>query len=468
MPGNGKPLDCPSRRQCLTLPVLGALWAIAPPAAFAQGRREDDRSAAPTPATPLPIRTEPGRTYLVDRDGRPFFLHGDTAWSLIADLKREDAEHYLEDRRARGFNALLVNLLENKFARHAPRNAYGAFPFDREGDFATPNEAYFAHADWVVDQASARGLIVLLAPAYVGYSGGEQGWYRHMRASGAAKLRAYGRFLGQRYRHMRNIVWVHGGDYNPPDRQLVRVIAEGIREFDTTSLHTAHCAPETIASDYWGSEAWLDFNTLYTYQPVHLQARRALDSRAQRPIILLESAYEHEHGAGEHRIRMQAYQALLSRTAGHVYGNNPIWHFDGPGLHPAPGNWRSQLGSRGAQSMAHLLSLFKTIPWWRLTPDFGGRMLVSGAGPAESRAVAAFADDGSLALVYTPEARTLDIKTAVLKGSQIEARWYDPSSGSFDPVGVKFPGDDSVRQLTPPRRGTSGAEDWVLLLRPVA
>src|SRR5262249_17993157 len=39
-----------------------------------------------TPA--FPLRTEPGRRYLVDAVGRPFLLHGDTAWSLIAQLSR--------------------------------------------------------------------------------------------------------------------------------------------------------------------------------------------------------------------------------------------------------------------------------------------------------------------------------------------------------------------------------------------
>ncbi len=454
----------PSRRQCLTaLSVLAVLLAIAPPAPLAQAPKGNGR-AAPSGGSRLPIRIEPGRSYLVDHEGHPFFLHGDTAWSLIADLRREDAEQYLDDRRARGFNALLVNLLEHRFARQAPRNAYGDAPFTTDGDFSTPYEAYFAHADWVLDQASARGLVVLLAPAYVGFGGGEDGWYQHMRASGPDKLRGYGRFLGRRYGHMRNIAWVHGGDFNPPDRNLVRVVAEGIREFDSTSLHTAHCGPETIATDYWQGESWLDFNTLYTYHPVHLQASRALESRALRPFILLESAYEHEHGAGEHRVRMQAYQALLTGAAGHVYGNNPMWHFDGPGLYPAPGDWRSELGSRGALSMAHLLSFFETIPWWQLTPDFDGRVLVSGAGPDQRRAVAAWTDDG-LAIVYTPERRALGISTAMLKGTRIEVRWYDPSSGNFSPESATVAAGSNRERLTPPRRSASQEEDWVLVLQ---
>ena len=53
------------------------------------------------------------------------------------------------------------------------------------------------------------------------------------------------------------------------------------------------------------------------------------------PFFLMESAYENEHDAGEQRLRAQAYQAILSGAMGHLFGNNPIWHFDGAG--PLPG-----------------------------------------------------------------------------------------------------------------------------------
>ena len=87
------------------------------------------------------------------------------------------------------------------------------------------------------------------------------------------------------------------------------------------------------------------------------------------PFFLIESAYENEHEATEQRLRTQAYQAVLSGAAGQVFGNNPIWHFDGPGLYPAPVTWQQALGSRGAQSMTHLRDLLTSLPWWQLEPD---------------------------------------------------------------------------------------------------
>jgi hypothetical protein len=78
----------------LMLGSLTAGWGVAGAAAGT------DASAA------FPLTTKPGKRYLEDADGKPFLVHGDTAWSLIADLRREDVERYLDDRRARGFNTI--------------------------------------------------------------------------------------------------------------------------------------------------------------------------------------------------------------------------------------------------------------------------------------------------------------------------------------------------------------------------
>jgi len=63
-------------------------------------------------------------------------------------LSNEDAEIYLKNRHAKGFNAILVNLIEHKFAKNAPRNIFGDAPFSGATDFSAPNEKYFKHADW--------------------------------------------------------------------------------------------------------------------------------------------------------------------------------------------------------------------------------------------------------------------------------------------------------------------------------
>jgi Protein of unknown function (DUF4038)/Putative collagen-binding domain of a collagenase len=449
----------------LMLGNLTAGWGAAGAAAGT------DESAA------FPLTAKPGKRYLEDADGKPFLSHGDTAWSLIADLNREDVDLYLDDRRARGFNTILVSLLEHRCSSNAPANAYGDRPFHSDpfealaalddlvpflsfADYTKPNEDYFAHADWVLRRAAERGFLVLLTPSYVGWEGGSQGWYRAMAANGPARLRQYGEYLGRRYRQFDNIVWVHAGDYNPPEKELVRTIAEGIATFDPGALHTAHTAPETAATEYWQGESWLDVNNVYTYGPVHAAARAQHARPEGMPFFLFESAYENEHDVSEQRLRTQACQALLSGAAGQVFGNNPIWHFDGPGLFSAPMTWQEALDSRGAQSMTHLRDLVNTMPWWLLEPDSDHTLLTDGLGPEDERAVAASTADGSLAMVYIPGSREITVDLARLAGPLVEARWYDPADGSGPPFSTTGP-----RRLSPESDSNSaGFRDWVLIL----
>src|SRR5262245_32692305 len=97
-----------SPRLVLVLAVAAAFLLVF--GARETGHRQPDAGAlvlrAPQKPPAFPLRTEAGRRHLLDASGQPFLLHGDTAWSLIADLTREEADIYLADRHARGFNTI--------------------------------------------------------------------------------------------------------------------------------------------------------------------------------------------------------------------------------------------------------------------------------------------------------------------------------------------------------------------------
>ena len=61
----------------------------------------------------FPLKTAEGGRYLVDQDGKPFLVVGDSAWSLIVQLGDADIDRYLEDRQKRGFNSIIVSLIEH-------------------------------------------------------------------------------------------------------------------------------------------------------------------------------------------------------------------------------------------------------------------------------------------------------------------------------------------------------------------
>jgi len=180
----------------------------------------------------FPLKVSENGRFLVDQKNKPFLVVGDSAWSLIVQPKENEIDHYLEDRAKRGFNSLIVNLLEHKFCTDPPRTRAKAAPFLKAGDFSTPNPAYFDFAYQVVKKANDRGISLWLFPAYLGYGGGDEGWFREMKASGKANLRSYGRFVAKRFKDLPNLVWAMGGDFTPDksDQWTVFEIAEGIRE----------------------------------------------------------------------------------------------------------------------------------------------------------------------------------------------------------------------------------------------
>lgn len=443
------------------LPVAVAMAAIAHESSYA-GRATDSigarqASTSGTPKTEFPLRVVSGKRHLVDQAGTPFLLVGDTAWSLVVQLKEEGVDRYLDDRQRRGYNAILVNLIEHKFATSPPSNVHGQGPFTKPGDFGSPNEAYFAHVDMIIRKAHARGILVLLVPAYAGANGGSEGWWSKMKANGAGKLRAYGRFVGARYRRFPNVLWVQGGDFDPPaeDRALVDAVADGIRSVDD-KLHTFHGARGTSALALWQPRpTWLGVNSIYTSHDDVVAKARTEYRRSKTPFFLLEARYENAGYTGA-TVRQQAYQAMLSGSAGAIMGNRPIWSF-------SPG-WERDLGSPGAVGKAQLARLFRSVPWWKLRPAEQGTLLVNGIREGSAEAVAACASDGTFAIVYAPGPRRLTLDLSRLRGSRLRARWYDPTTGRYRLVAGSPFRTGIQRSVRTPTRNAGGDGDIVLVL----
>jgi hypothetical protein len=386
----------------------------------------------------------------VDQTGGPFLVQGDAAWSLISGLTSEEAEKYLEDRRSKGFNSVIVNLIEHQF--RGPVDRYGQSPFTVPGDFSTPNEKYFAHADWVIRKAAEKGIQVFLAPVYLGYIGTNEGWVKEVLANGPEKSRDWGRYVGRRYASFNNIVWLIGGDRNPDTaREGVDAIVQGIKEFDKRHIFSAHCHPENSALDQYAQEGWVDLNTTYTYNIVHGMLIRDYQRTPPTPFVLIESTYEGEHNASAVQIRRQAYWAILSGATGQFMGNRPIWLFD-------PG-WEAALNYVGSQDMTRLKELFTSRPWYQLVPDDKHEVVVDGLG--EFRGLdylaAARTEDGATVIAYMPTSRDITVDMTKVAGKEAKAWWFNPRNGNSLSIGT-VP-TRGKHQFAPPGEG-----DWVLLL----
>jgi len=409
----------------------------------------------------------------MDQRNRPFLVVGDTPWSLIVQLREQDIDRYLDDRQRRGFNSIIVNLIEHKFCTAPPKTRSGLAPFDSPGDFAAPNREYFDFAHQVVRKANERGIVVWLAPAYLGYGGGDEGFFREMKAGGKEKLHAYGQFVGRRFRDLPNIVWLLGGDYAPPptDRWTVTELAAAIREEDTKHLMTVHASPEHSAAAVFGAEPWLGVDTIYSYQSALFRPLLAEYARKpSRPFVLIESTYEGEHNSTPSQIRRQAYWAMLSGACGQFFGNNPLWHFDGPGLYPVKTSWIQALDSVGSRDIGRLGAFFRGVPWYRLQPEQRHSVVIEGYGTDAATAITAVTPDRKLSVTYIPSTG-IDAREFTVDGAQfpspIMARWFNPTAGRFTKAqGAPLPNRGVHRLHTPGDNGTK-ANDWVLVLKVV-
>ncbi|MFZ1866200.1 MAG: glycoside hydrolase family 140 protein [Polyangiales bacterium] len=422
----------------------------------------DVTSSEPSATFPLEISSD--QRDLIDSYGQPFLINGDTPWSLMVALTDSEVIQYLDDRHARGFNTILANLIEHRFAPDPPRNVYGVAPFTASEDIRTPNDAYFDRCVGIVQQALDRDMLVMMTPAYLGIAGGGEGWWQALSARTTSEVQAYGAYVGAKFAAFPNLVWVMGGDYFAQGvLSRTRALVTGLKSTGRPDwLFTYHAGPNFSSSQVVGNESWLDLNATYAYEDPGLVAQFEQDygRTPTRPFFLLESRYEHEPDPPVSRLtlRSQAYWAVLTGGMGALFGNNPIWKFENNGPY---GSWESNLSSNGSQDRTRFRDLFSTYDWSSLVPDRSHTVLTGGQGSGSDTAYAAKSNDSTLVIIYTPSQRALTVNLDALSGSNATAWWFNPRDGSVDvETALTSTGSQS---FIPPTN-----DDWVLVIADAA
>jgi hypothetical protein len=450
--------------------AAGALaWIGAGSAAEATPQRTIAAAAISAPRAVFPLQVSKNHRYLVDRRGTPFMIVGDSPQALIGNLSLDDAASFIANRKAAGFNALWVDLLCAKYTgcRDDGKTYDGIAPFRKAGDLSTPNPAYFARAAAVLRLAARAGMVVFLDPIETG------SWLDVLKANGAAKDAAYGRFLGRRYKAFGNIIWSSGNDFQtwskPADDGVVLAVAKGIRA-------TAPKQLQTVELNYFKSgsrddgrwKSLIDLDAAYTYYPTYAQVLREYNRRPAMPVYMAEAGYEMEQNLSwiskgdPDVLRRQEYWSMLSGASGQFYGNHWTWPFrDG---------WKDHLDTPGSAQMGYLVKLFLSIPWYALVPDQTHKIVTSGFGTftaagnvgSSDYVATASTPDGKLAVSYLPAGGTIVVDTARLHASPV-ARWYDPANGTYRPATA---GQSSAAgaSFTAPGDNADGDADWVLVL----
>jgi hypothetical protein len=231
--------------RCATL--LGMLWLVIL-CGFA-GLPDAAAQAHSVKHASYPMRVSANGRYLVDRDGAPFLITGDSPQSIMTLLTLKQAAHYFSVREKQGFNtAGWIDAIcagpDCALSKDAstvngirPFTGYVGGGNDYEHyDLSKPNEDYFKQLDAVVALAAEHGFLVLLNPCAA------NGWLPTLRNNGVAAAYAYGQYLGKRYRKYPNVAWLSGVDFstwkNLHDDALVRAVARGIKAEAPHQLQT--------------------------------------------------------------------------------------------------------------------------------------------------------------------------------------------------------------------------------------
>jgi len=444
----------------------------------------DDPRAAPSDPTPPSVSTPSSTTaqgppfavgvasdgrHLMDQYGAPFLVRGDSPWSLLTDLSPAEAQTYFANRAGHGYNAALVSLIGSEANGGTSDDGAtydGIRPFVG-GDVLSWDDAYWSRAHDSLRAAAESGITVFLFPI--------DGWTvgRAFTPVSIEQCRSYGRMVADWAADLPNIAWMAGGDYFPITNEpelgsdvdhCIDAMMSGITETGDDRLFSIQLGYDRSLSTenpYWAPR--VDWNFVYTYYPTYQAVLEAYAWTPPMPAIMGEGNYEGENnqpdtpGTTDETLRRQVLWALTSGAAGDFAGSDD-WEFN-------PG-WRARLDTASVDQTARIRDLFAGLRWWELVPDVEDELVTGGRGrPVNDNAMdvldddyvtAAHTPDGTLAVVYVPTARTIDLDLDRLVAA-VSATWVDPVSGDRREVS---PGS----RMSTPGANAGGDGDWILVL----
>lgn len=447
------------------------------------------------------ISVHPEKHYLQTADGKPFFWLGDTAWELFHRLNREEAEAYLETRRQQGFNVIQAVVLAEFDGLRKP-NVYWDLPlqdFDPTQLITTPGNNpkdsvqydYWDHVDFVIRTAAKKGLYIGLLPTW-----GDK--LTHLWGDGPVifnekNARVYGKIVAERYKNDTNIIWILGGDRPAvyegkdkkqyDDRPIWSAMAAGIQEVaDNEAFITYHpSGGEYSTSQYIHEAAWLDMNAFQSGHGSRESAAWAWVERdwkkePTKPVLDMEPCYE-DHPVNPwdgkwtrqrgyfvaYDVRARIYRSIFAGACGVTYGHHFIWQFANPVNNPLINNvdtiitWRQAMLAEAAGEMQFLKKLMLSRPYFSRVSDQS--LIVSKNGETYLDHIRATRDaNGSYAMIYLPENKSITIDINKISGAQKTAWWFDPRTGKAIKIG-NFKGVE-FQSFTPPKTD----KDWVLVI----
>ncbi len=416
--------------------------------------------------------------FLVKDDGEPFFWLGDTAWELFHRCDRDEVIMYLNSRQRQGFNVIHAVALAEIDGLHTP-SAMGELPLI-DSDPERPNEKYFEHVDFVLEEAGKRGMYIALLPTW-GDKVFRNSWGVGPEVFNAENAYSFGKWMGERYASYDHVIWIIGGDRNPrpdtDDEDIWRAMASGVVEAAggiEETIMSFHPQPKEDggSSTWFHEDDWLDFNmhqTGHCPRNTYLNIRHDYNLKPVKPVLDGEPLYEDhpicfnakELGHSFARdIRRIMYWNVFAGACGQSYGCHDIWQMydlDKDPINQPLRPWKQALDLPMANQVAHLKNLMLSRPYLSRIPDQS--IVIDQQIDDTSYVISTRDTEGKYAMVYYPTGKVVSLDISSLTGDQFDTWWYDPRTGiSFEGNVIS---DDTARPV-PPSSGYGN--DWVLVI----
>jgi hypothetical protein len=428
------------------------------------------------------LKVSDNKRFLVHENGKPFYWLGDTAWELFHRLNREEAEKYLKTRAEQGFTVIQAVALAELQGLKDP-NPYWEIPL-KDLDPTKPNDAYFQHVDWIIDKAAEIGLYIALLPTW-GDKLYKDRWGDGPEIFNTDNAKVYGKWIGNRYKDRKNIIWVLIGDRNPRhegDVNVWRAMAAGITEGvggADKALITAHPQPNGMedggSGKWFHNDDWFDFNMFQTghcrENNVYDRVQVAYNRTPTKPTIDGESLYE-DHPvcfnandlgkSSAYDVRVFAYLDVFAGAFGNTYGCHDVWQMYAPhrkSINGATMPWYDAINLPGAKQMQFVRKLMESRPVLDRVPD---QTLVTNPLSNFERIQATRGKD--YAFIYTTKGKAITVNMGKISGAQVMASWYNPRDGKTKDIG-KFD-NNGTQKFKPDTEGYG--QDWVLILDDVS
>jgi len=404
-------------------------------------------SGAALVAPAWPLKSSASGRYLETQSGAPFLITADTAWCLVNGLTDSQLDTYLAARKAQGFNAIQFMLM----AKHSgcavgggSVDRYGNSPFaGGDGNWSSPNAAYWARVDAILNKIKAQDMLAIVTPAYLGYSCfyGDQGWCGVMDTQSAQRMSDFGTFLGNRYKAQGNIVWIAGGDANPMEYlgmdAKVDALMSALAAADTgRQLITGHAGRHVSGFQGFGTHAWLTMNSAYDGEscPDSSMAAQIATEYARTPVLPLlsiEQMYDQEGGTAP-CLANQFLWIALGGGVGQSHGNGVVWDFASTWNGPGAG-----INSSIRRVHTNAAKLVRSRRFWLFVADYAHTVVTSGYGSGVATVITARASTGETVMSYVPVSGTvITVDMTKISGSQATAYWYDPSADTATLIGT--------------------------------